>query len=125
MEKTESRWGTRYRFGKEGNGHFDYPTILGYTTNLLLKGAGALIMYKVGDLVGEYIMNHAPEITASITEKVNNISGIDIKNNLDSLLGILGGLSGFSQSGIELDSYTRKIRKVKLAILPFLTYERE
>ena len=57
---------------------------------LLSRPIGFSVTYGLGALVGEG-MDHIPYISEFIPQAVNFVSGIDVKGNLDGLVGLLGG----------------------------------
>jgi len=58
--------------------------------DLSLGTAGAIFCWGIGSAVGE-AMDHIPYISQWIPQAVDHISGINVKDNLNGLVGILGG----------------------------------
>lgn len=90
----------------------DRPSAL----NLGLKIGGTLAMYGLGRLFGEGI-DHIPYINGGISTVVNCVSGIDITNHIDGLIGILWGFWGLRESGIKYNKETLNPEAVQFGFI--------
>ena len=90
--KTETTWAKRTQ---HDNGVTVTRTTLPKAAlDLGLKVAGAAAMYGIGRLVGEG-MDHIPYLNEWIPQAVTYVSAIDIRGNIDGLVGLLGGINLF------------------------------
>ena len=69
-----------------------------FALDLTLKTVGAGVCYGLGLLVGE-AMDHVPYLSQWIPQAVDYLSGIDIQNNLDGVMGLVGAVGGLKHSG--------------------------
>ena len=91
------------------------PTIKKAACDIGLKVAGAVLMYGVGKFIGE-VADHLPYINTLIPQAVDYVADIDVKGNLDNLVGLISGSIGFVNSGVKLD---KDLELEKVVFLPF------
>jgi hypothetical protein len=74
-----------------------------YLFNTCLKIASGATCYGLGLLAGE-MMDYA-----GIDHAVNFLSGLNVENNLDGIVGLLGAVQGISKSGAKINKADRDV----------------
>lgn len=111
----DTDWGKK-RVSDNGISKVTTYTLRKTAADIGLGVVGGAAMYGLGLLAGD-LLDQVPDVKDILPTIVNHLSGIDVRGNLDGLVGLIGAFYGFATTGLKLNDDTMLPEKIVTPII--------